>query len=565
MIGGAAAISGRLPPTGSCGLRTKNARTRETRPRVRYWMASEAPVHCGSPIRQPRSARPSRPRSGRASSTVESIQRLQLPARLRVRYSTRPAPRQWRPTSSKLRVSSTRAEACGWSSRCCTSPAPSAVPGSTAATTAATKRALFIGRPDFEGSRRLPRPQGKGLQAGRIFTSVDRAFIRAFLASAAVALAVPALAFAAQPRVFAIHYDLEVNPVTSSYLDHELRHAQDEHYDAAVIVIDTPGGLSEAMRKIVKTEIGLRIPVIVFVSPSGSRAASAGVWITEAADVAAMAPATNIGSSTPIDSSGQNLGSDLRRKVINDAVASLTSLMRFHGRNAAWAAAAVRKASNLDERRAKAINVVDVLAPSLPALLNKIDGRKTVGKNYTLHTANAEIVNVDPGFFTRLLNTLIDPNILPLLFLAGIAGIGFEIFHPGVVLPGALGAVALLTALFGFSVLPISWSGLALILLGVALLVIDAHVTSHGALTVSGLISLAVGMLMLFHNAPAPYNNTSVPLVVSLTVALGGIWVFALTRAVKVRRKPPSVQPLRVVGADGVVRTPEQVFVDGEL
>ncbi len=393
-------------------------------------------------------------------------------------------------------------------------------------------------------------------------------FLRAFFASLAAALAIPALALAAdssRPRVLAIHYGLEVNPVTSSYLDHQLQRAQDGHYDAAVIVIDTPGGLSESMRRIVKKEIGLRIPVIAYVSPSGSRAASAGVWITEAADVAAMSPATNIGSSTPIDSSGQNLGSDLRRKVINDAVASLTSLMRFHGRNAAWAAAAVRKASNLDERRAKAINVVDVLAPSLPALLNKIDGRKTVGKNYTLHTANAEIVNVDPGFFTRLLNALIDPNILPLLFLAGIAGIGFEIFHPGVVLPGALGAVALLTALFGFAVLPISWTGLALLILGAALLVIDAHVVSHGVLTVSGLTSIVVGSLMLFHNAPSPYNEVNTPLLVFFALLLGSLWVFALTKAVQVRRRPVAAGPETMVGEIGEARRDDLVFVHGEL
>ena len=394
---------------------------------------------------------------------------------------------------------------------------------------------------------------------------MDRRFLRALLASLAVALAVPALASAAKPRVLAIHFELEVNPVTSSYLDHELDRAQKDGYDAAVIVIDTPGGLSESMRTIVKTEIASRIPVIAYVSPSGARAASAGVWITEAADVAAMAPATNIGSSTPIDSSGQNLGSDLRRKVINDAVASLTSLMRFHHRNAAWAARAVRQASNLDERRAKRIDVVDVLAPTLPALLDKIDGRKTAGKGFTLHTAGAEIVNVEPGFFTRLLNALIDPNIIPLLFLAGIAGIGFEIFHPGVVLPGALGAIALLTALFGFAVLPISWAGLALLILGAALLVIDAHVVSHGALTVSGLTSIVVGSLMLFHNAPSPYNDVNVPLLVAFALALGGAWAFALTKAVQVRRRPVSVGPQTIVGEVGEARRNDMVFVHGEL
>jgi len=379
------------------------------------------------------------------------------------------------------------------------------------------------------------------------------------------ALAVPALALAAQPKVLAIHFDTEVNPVTSSYLDHQLQRAQDGHYNAAVILIDTPGGLSDAMRKIVQKEVALKIPVIAYVSPSGARAASAGVWIEEAADVAAMGTATNIGSSTPIDSSGQNLGSDLRRKVINDAVASLSALMRYHGRNAAWAAEAVRKASNLDETKAKQMNVVDVLAPTLPALLNKIDGHTTVGKHFKLHTANAQIVEVHPGFFTRLLNTLIDPNLIPLLFLAGIAGIGFEIFHPGVVLPGALGAVSLLLALFGFAVLPISWAGLALLILGAALLVIDAHVVSHGALTVSGLISLVVGSLLLFHNAPPPYNHVNAPLLVGFAIVLGSVWVFALTKAVQVRRRPASVGPQTMIGEVGEARRDDMVFVQGEL
>jgi membrane-bound serine protease (ClpP class) len=393
-------------------------------------------------------------------------------------------------------------------------------------------------------------------------------FLRALFGSLAVALAVPALAFASsstRPRVLAIHFELEVNPVTSSYLDHQLSRAEKDGYNAAVILLDTPGGLSESMRKIVKTEVGLKIPVIVYVSPRGSRAASAGVWITEAADIAAMAPETNIGSSTPISSSGQNIDTDLRRKVINDAVASLKSLMRYHHRNVAWAELAVRKAANVDDQRARQINVVDVLAPTLPALLNKIDGRKTVPNHYVLHTAGAQIVEVHPGFFTRLLNALIDPNLIPLLFLAGIAGIGFEIFHPGVVLPGALGGVCLVTALFGFAVLPISWAGLALLILGAALLVIDAHVTSHGALTVSGLISMVVGSLLLFHNAPAPYNNVNTPLVVAFAVALGAFWAFALTKAVRVRRSPVSVGPQTIVGEVGEARRDNLVFVHGEL
>jgi membrane-bound serine protease (ClpP class) len=394
--------------------------------------------------------------------------------------------------------------------------------------------------------------------------------VRAFLAALGLGLVLAGGAAAATsgPRVLAIRFgpDLEVNPVTQDYLTSRISRAAKDRYSAAVILLDTPGGLSTSMKKIYTAELEAKVPVIVYVSPDGARAASVGVWIAQAADVLAMAPTTNIGSSTPIDSSGQNLGSDLRRKVINDSAASLTALAATHKRNTKWPGLAVRKASNLTAQKALQMNVIDVIAPSLPALLVKLDGYRTKDpqRPFTLHLAGAHIDYATPGFLTRLLNTLIDPNLLSLLFLAGIAGIGFEIFHPGVVLPGALGGIALLTALFGFSVLPISWSGLALILLGVALLVIDAHVVSHGALTLTGLISLGVGMIMLFHNAPSPYH-TSIPLVLSITVALGLFWAFALTKAVQVRRSPVTVGPLRVVGADAVVRTPGQVFVDGEL
>jgi len=389
------------------------------------------------------------------------------------------------------------------------------------------------------------------------------------IGAALVAAAVVAPAAAsATPRVLAIRYgpDLEVNPVTKDWLNHQLSQAVKNGYSAAVILLDTPGGLSTSMRSIVQKELGLPIPVIVYVAPKGARAASAGVWISEAADVLAMAPETNIGSSTPISSTGANISSDLRRKVINDAAASLRSLMNAHHRNAQWGDLAVRKASNLTETEALKIHVVDLVSPSLPALLRTIDGRTVdaAGRHFVLHTAGAVIVNVKPGFFTRLLNTLIDPNLISLLFLAGIVGIGYEIFHPGVVLPGALGGVSLLAALFGFSVLPISWAGLALVLLGMVLLVVDAHVTSHGALTLSGLISLVFGLILLFHNAPSPYH-TSVPLVTSIAVVLAGFWAFALGKAVKARRQPKLVGPEDIIGSVGEVRSGGLVAVRGEL
>ena len=403
-----------------------------------------------------------------------------------------------------------------------------------------------------------------GTSLGIIVRTLKRLLLAVFL----IALAVPAGAGAAgappAPRVLAIHYTADVDPVTQDWLNHELGVAQSHGYTAAVIVLDTPGGLEDSMRKIVARELSLKIPVIVYVAPGGARAASAGVWISQAADVLAMAPQTNIGSSTPINGTGSNIGSDLRRKVINDAAASLRGLAASHGRNAKWADAAVRVASNLTAEEALKMNVIDVIAPTLPALLNKIDGRVTTPRHFKLHTANATIVDVHEGFLTRFLSTLIDPNIVSLLFLAGLAGLGFELFHPGIVIPGAFGAICMVVALFGFSVLPLSWAGLALILIGVTLLVIDLHVPTHGALTLSGLVAMAIGMITLFHNLPSPYH-TSQPLVISITVVLGASWAFAISKALALRRTPARVGPQQIVGLEGVVRPGGMVFVRGEL
>jgi membrane-bound serine protease (ClpP class) len=392
---------------------------------------------------------------------------------------------------------------------------------------------------------------------------LKNAILRGLLLLGAV-LAFASPAGAATPRVLAIHFDADVNPVTQNYLCHQLKQAAKDGYDAAVIVLKTPGGLLDSKDKIVLCEVNAKLPVLVWVGPNGSFAGSAGVWIAEAADFLGMAPETNIGSSTPIDSGGQNIQSDLRRKLINHEAASLRALAQSHGRNARWADRAVREATNATASEALKLNVIDAVAPTLPALLREADGVKTKPRGYTLHLADADIHDVHPSFFTRLLNTLIDPNILTLLFLAGLAGIGYEIFHPGVVLPGALGLVALITALFGFSVLPVSWAGVILLLAGVGLLVADVHVTSHGALTVAGLIALAVGAIMLFQNAPSPYH-TSKPLVITIAVVLGSVWAFAVGKAWQVRHKPVEVAPELIAGAVGEVRRDGLVFVNGEL
>jgi membrane-bound serine protease (ClpP class) len=392
--------------------------------------------------------------------------------------------------------------------------------------------------------------------------------MRALLVVLAALILTGAAGAATQPRVLAIQFgpDLEINPVTQDYLTHELSRAASDHYDAAVILLDTPGGLSTSMKTIYDAELNAKLPVIVYVSPNGSRAASAGVWVSEAADVLAMAPTTNIGSSTPIDSSGANLGSDLRRKVINDSVASLTALAATHHRNTQWPAKAVRVASNLTAQQALKMHVIDLVEPTLPGLLSRLEGYKTqdAQRPFTLNLAGAHIDTVKPGFVTRLLNTVIDPNLLSILFLAGIVGLIFEVLHPGIVLPGTLGAVCLIIALYGFSVLNPSWGGVALILLGVALLVIDLHAMTHGALTVGGLIALGFGMALLFQNEPAPYRvNTW--LIVGISSGIAAFWAFALGKGLAARRLPVSVGPQAIVGKTGEVRAPGLVYVNGEL
>jgi membrane-bound serine protease (ClpP class) len=393
--------------------------------------------------------------------------------------------------------------------------------------------------------------------------------IGVLLAAASVsALAVPSSASASRPRVLAIRFgpDLEVNPVTKNYVDHQLDEAAAKHYDAAVIELDTPGGLSSSLRSIYQKELSLKIPVIVYVSPSGARAASAGVWIAEAADVLALSPISNIGSSTPIQSSGANIGSDLHRKVVNDAAASLRSLAASHRRNTRWPVIAVTKASNLTAQQALQLHVADAIAPTLPALLRRLDGYRTKDpqRPFTLHLAGARITTVSPGLTTRFLNTLIDPNLISLFFLIGIVGLVFEVLHPGVVLPGAVGAVALTIALFGFSVLPTNWAGIGLVVLGAALLIVDLLATTHGALTVAGLICLGVGLPLLFSNAPAPYHvNTT--LVVGVGLVIASFWAFVTGKGIAARRRPVATGPEAIVGAAGQMRGGDLVLVGGEL
>ena len=381
---------------------------------------------------------------------------------------------------------------------------------------------------------------------------------------------VPAAAFAApsQPRVLAVEFDNDVNPVTADYVIDQIERANEEKYNAVVILLDTPGGLASAMKDIYEAELASKVPVIVYVSPEGARAASAGVWISQAADLLAMAPQTNIGSSTPVSVGGEDIQKDLRNKVVNDAAASLRALAREHGRNVKWVDAAVRRGANLSAREALQMNVIDVIAPDLPTLLNQVDGMETKPKMLLLETAGAKVDEVEMSFWKRILDTLIDPNLIVILMSIGVLGITIELWNPGLILPGTVGAISLIIGLFGLQILPVSWAGVLLLLLAAGFFVAEMFVVSHGALALAGAVAFVIGSLMLFDPAGENYQ-------VSLQVALGVAAAMALmvglvvAKLVQVRRAEVVTGQEELIGQVGVVRQELDpvglVFVHGEL
>jgi membrane-bound serine protease (ClpP class) len=396
---------------------------------------------------------------------------------------------------------------------------------------------------------------------------VKAAVLRGFftsLCAAALLLVLAAPASAARPRILAVEFDNDVNPVTADYVAEQIERANDDRYSAVVIVLDTPGGLSESMRKIVKKELASRIPVIVYVAPDGARAASAGVWIGQAADILAMAPQTNIGSSTPISIGGEDIQKDLRRKVVNDAAAQLRALAKEHGRNFRWADAAVRRASNLTAREALRQNVVDAVAPTLPALLDKIDGRKTVPRGFTLVTANAEITEVEMSLWKRILDTIIDPNIITLMLSLGVLGIIVELYNPGLVFPATLGGICLIIGFYGLQVLPVNWAGVLLMLLAAGFWGAEPFVLSHGALALAGAVSFVFGALLLFDPAGSSYQ-VSLPVALAIAGSVALFLAFAVAKVMQVRRQPAAVGYSTLVGAAGIVRQGGLVSVKGEL
>jgi len=340
---------------------------------------------------------------------------------------------------------------------------------------------------------------------------------------------------------------------------------------AVIIELDTPGGLDLSMREIVKAELASVVPVIVYVAPPGSRAASAGVFIAYAANLAAMAPGTNIGSAHPVAMGGGKADETMMKKVENDAVAYIKGIAKKRGRNAAWAERAVRESVNITAEEAVKLKVINIIAADRAELIRKLDGRKVevLSGPRVLHTEGAVVRDVRMNFRHRILNAITNPNVAYILMMLGMLGLYFELSNPGAVLPGVIGAICLILAFYAFQTLTINYAGLLLIGLAVVFFIVEINVVSYGLLTIAGLVSLILGSLMLF-KTPLPFMRLSMWVMLPAIIFMSGFILFTMYYAVSLHRRAPVSGAEALVGEEGTAvedigpRSRGKVFLDGE-
>lgn len=396
-----------------------------------------------------------------------------------------------------------------------------------------------------------------------------RAQLCIWLALAATLGAVAGAPAQTSNTVPSIEFDATVDPATEKWVAAALDDAADDNAPLAIIRLDTPGGLDSSMREIVKDIIDAPMPVVVYVSPDGARAASAGAFITESADVAAMAPQTNIGSASAVTSSGGDIEGTLGRKIENDASAFIRALAGAHGRNGELAETMVTDAANFTSDEALTEDLIDVVAADQTELLTKLDGFRVRGpKAETLDTAGLQIDDKDMPLQYELLELLVNPTVAYLLLLAGLVGLAIEIFSPGLFIPGTLGLVSFLLGAYGTAQLPVTAAGIALLVVGVAFIVAEAHLATHGILGAIGVFSLAASGLLLFDTGSDAFE-VSVPVVILVALLLGGGLALAIRKVVQAHRAQPLTGWEELIGAVGDVRVPldpvGQVFVQGAL
>ena len=387
------------------------------------------------------------------------------------------------------------------------------------------------------------------------------------LLAAMLLWACPLAARGATGEVYVVKVSGTINPGLAEYLIRSMEQASREEAGCLVIQLDTPGGLALSMRSIVMAMLSSQVPVVVYVSPSGARAASAGVMITLAADIAAMAPGTNMGAAHPVNLGQKEMDGTMAEKVVNDMVAYTKSIAEKRGRNSDWAEKAIRESVSVTEKEALELNVIDLIAKDLDDLLEKIDGRDLKDKG-TLHTKGVNRVVLTESLRDKILKTLSDPNIAYILMMIGLAGLYFELSHPGAIFPGVIGAMSLILAFFAFQTLPVNYAGVLLIGLAIVLFVLEMKVASYGLLSLGGVISLFLGSLMLFEGT-APGMRLSWRVLVPTVVMISGFFVAVAGLVFRSQMSKPRTGDKGLVGEVGVAKSrlePEgKVFVHGEL
>ncbi len=379
----------------------------------------------------------------------------------------------------------------------------------------------------------------------------------------------PLLVLSSSADIIVINVEGVVNPVMSEFISRCIDDAVNEKADLLVIKLDTPGGLDTSMRAIVKKITASEVPIAVYVSPSGARAASAGVFITISAHIAAMAPGTNIGAAHPVGV-GEKMDKIMAEKAVNDAAAYIKSIAEKKGRNAEWAEKAVRESVSITENEALKLNVIDLVAPDMKALLAAIDQKtfETSDGKHTLKTKGIKIRYREMSVRHKILDFISDPNVAYLLMLLGFYGIFFEMTNPGAIFPGVFGAIALILAFYSFQTLPVNYAGLLLIILAIILFILEIKITSYGVLTIGGIISMLIGSLMLFES-PLPFFKLSLKVILPGVIITALFFFLTIRLALKAYRQKPSTGVEGLIGLEGKARTDIQneglVFIHGEI
>ncbi len=372
---------------------------------------------------------------------------------------------------------------------------------------------------------------------------------------------------AEQNEVYIIKVADAISPGTAEFIKSGIKKAEENEAAVIIIELDTPGGLAESMRLIVQNILGSKVPVVVYVSPSGARAASAGVMITMAADVAAMAPGTNIGAAHPVGMGGKDIDGKMSEKVINDMVAQAKSVAEKRGRNAKWVEEAIRESVSVTETEALKENIIDLIAENTDDLIRQLNGRELKDRG-VLNLAGVKKVVLEETLRTKILKTISNPNIAYILMMIGLAGLYFELSHPGAIFPGVIGGIALILAFFAMQTLPVNYAGILLIVLAIIFFIMEMKITSYGLLSVAGIVSLLLGSIMLFEGG-TPDTKLSLRVLLTTVILISGFFVAVASLVFRAQISKPSTGSKGLVGEIGIVKkslAPEgKVFVHGEL